>query len=172
MKPAMLGGVVLVGIAILATGVEVRAAPRMGRDVHAKGSPMSASASGPFEVKLTPAGDGEVVDGVATGRMILDKQFHGELEATSRGEMLSVRTMEGLGAGSATYVAVERVSGVLGGRTGGFVLVHKGVVTPTSRSLVIDVAPGSGTGELTGLSGSMQIEIAEGKHSYRLDYTL
>ncbi|MBS0295974.1 MAG: DUF3224 domain-containing protein [Proteobacteria bacterium] len=129
---------------------------------------MDHHAAGTFEVTLTPVGAPDEVEGVALGRMSLDKRFHGDLEATSKGEMLSVRSSDGSG----TYVAIERVTGRLGGREGGFVLVHRGVMTPEARTLEVDVAPGSGTGALKGLSGRMSIEIAGGKHSYRLDYSL
>jgi len=161
MKLATVAGALFVTVAMLATAVQVRAEPQ-------RGSTMGHQATGAFEVTLTPVGAPDEVEGVALGRMSLDKRFRGDLEAASKGEMLSVRSAEG----SATYVAVERVSGRLDGRPGSFVLVHRGVMTPEARTLEVEVAPGSGTGELKGLNGRMTIEIAEGKHSYRLDYAL
>jgi hypothetical protein len=162
MKLTTVAGALFVCAAMLATAVQVRAEPHRGP------SAMDHSASGAFEVTLTPIGAPDEVEGVALGRMSLDKRFRGGLEAVSKGEMLSVRSAQG----SATYVAIERVSGALDGRHGGFVLVHRGVMTPEARTLEVEVAPGSGTGELKSLSGRMTIDIAEGKHSYRLDYAL
>jgi hypothetical protein len=101
--------------------------------------------------------------------MSIDKQFHGDLEATSKGEMLSAGT--GV-TGSAGYVAIERVSGTLHGRAGAFVLQHSGIMTRGEPQLTVTVVPDSGTGELVGLAGEMAILIADGKHSYEFDYTL
>lgn len=126
-----------------------------------------AQARGTFEVKLTPQTDGGAGAGLA--RMTLDKQFHGDLEATSQGQMLSAGTAV---QGSAGYVALERVSGTLQGRTGTFVLQHHGLMNRGAPSLTITVVPDSGTGDLTGLAGTMGITIADGKHSYDFDYTL
>jgi len=126
-----------------------------------------AHARGTFEVKLTPQADGDAGAGLA--RMILDKQFHGDLEATSQGQMLSAGTAV---QGSAGYVALERVSGALQGRTGTFVLQHHGLMNRGTPQLTITVVPDSGTGELTGLAGTMGITIADGRHSYDFEHTL
>jgi hypothetical protein len=126
-------------------------------------------ARGPFEVKLTPRAMDAGAEGAPLGRMSLDKQFHGDLEATSKGEMLSAGTPV---KGSAGYVAIERVSGTLHGRTGTFVLQHSGTMTRGVPHLTITVVPDSGTGQLTGLAGTMTIQIADGKHSYEFVYTL
>src|SRR5436309_11257727 len=126
-----------------------------------------AHARGTFEVKLTPQADGDA--GAGLGRLILNKQFHGDLEATSQGQMLSAGTAV---QGSAGYVALERVSGALQGRTGTFVLQHHGLMDRGTPHLTITVVPDSGTGELTGISGTMSIEIAEGRHSYDFEHTL
>jgi hypothetical protein len=128
---------------------------------------MAEQASGAFEVKLTPQKD-ETGD-AAIARMTLDKRFHGDLEATSQGQMLSAGTAV---QGSAGYVAIERVSGTLKGRSGTFVLQHYGLMNRGVPQLTITVVPDSGTGELTGLSGAMKIDIAGGKHSYGFEYTL
>jgi hypothetical protein len=101
--------------------------------------------------------------------MWLDKQFHGDLEGTSRGQMLTAMTDV---KGSAGYVAVERVSGTLRGRAGTFALQHNGTMTRGAPSLTITVVPDSGTDELAGLSGRMTIILTDGKHSYELEYAL
>jgi hypothetical protein len=103
------------------------------------------------------------------GRMLIDKQFHGELEATSEGQMLAFRTSV---EGSAGYVAMERVTGTLHGRSGDFVLQHYGVMTRGTPQLTVTVVPDSGTGDLAGLAGRMSIVVAERKHSYSFEYTL
>jgi len=130
---------------------------------------MTHHASGPFEVKLTPQETGDKAAGSALGRMSIDKQFHGDLEATSQGEMLTAGTSV---KGSAGYVAIERVSGTLQGRSGTFVLQHSGTMTRGVPQLTITVVPDSGTGQLVGLAGRMEIKITDGKHSYELEYTL
>ncbi|HVZ37783.1 MAG TPA: DUF3224 domain-containing protein [Candidatus Kapabacteria bacterium] len=130
---------------------------------------MQTHASGPFDVKLTPQTNEENVGDPTIGRMALDKEFHGDLEATSRGQMLAVGTEV---KGSAGYVAMERVAGTLNGRAGTFALQHFGLMTRGTPHLTITVVPDSGTGELAGLAGTMTINIDEGKHSYQFDYTL
>ncbi|HTB11532.1 MAG TPA: DUF3224 domain-containing protein [Bryobacteraceae bacterium] len=126
------------------------------------------TASGTFEVKMKPQADENVGD-PTIGRMSLDKQFHGDMEATSKGQMLAV---QGEIKGSAGYVAIERVTGTLSGRTGTFALQHTGTMNRGVPEQSVTVVPDSGTGDLAGLSGKMTIKIAGGKHSYELDYTL
>jgi len=126
-------------------------------------------ATGTFEVKLAPQPTDANADGPFLGRMSIDKQFHGDLEGTSRGEMLAAGTSV---EGSAGYVAMERVSGTLHGRTGTFVLQHSGTMNRGAPRLTVNVVPDSGTGQLVGLTGTMNIIIADGKHSYELDYSL
>ena len=130
---------------------------------------MTKLARGTFEVKLSPQPHVEQVGDPSIGRMSLDKKFHGELEGMSRGEMLAVRTET---AGSAGYVAMERVAGALGGRTGTFALQHTGTMTRGVQQLSITVVPDSGTGQLAGLSGQMKINIEGGQHSYEFEYLL
>lgn len=101
--------------------------------------------------------------------MSIDKKFHGDLEGTSKGEMLSAGTAV---KGSAGYVAMERVSGTLDGRHGTFTLQHFATMTRGAPHLQIVVVPDSGTGELVGLAGRMTIEIEGGKHSYDFEYTI
>ena len=126
------------------------------------------TATGTFEVKLKPQTDENVGD-PTIGRMSLDKQFHGDLEATSKGQMLAA---QGAVKGSAGYVAMERVQGTLSGRTGTFALQHTGTMNRGVPGLSVTVVPDSGTEELTGLSGKMTINIADGKHFYEFEYTL
>jgi len=132
---------------------------------------MNQHARGPFDVTLNPLKpDNAPAERAGLGRMSIDKRFHGDLEATSAGEMLAAGTAV---AGSAGYVAMERVSGTLHGRSGTFVLQHNATMTRGTPYLNIVVVPDSGTGELVGLAGTMTIEIAEGgKHSYAFDYEL
>ena len=111
----------------------------------------------------------EQVESPPLGRLSIDKRFHGELEATSRGEMLSAGTDV---KGSAGYVAIERVTGRLAGRSGSFVLMHTGVMNRGVPQLTISVVPHSGTDGLVGLAGTMSIVIADGKHTYEFEYTL
>lgn len=127
-------------------------------------------ATGTFEVKLTPQKpDNKEAESANLGRMSIDKKFVGDLEATSKGEMLSAMT--GV-KGSAGYVAIERVTGTLQGRNGSFVLQHTGLMTRGAAELSITVVPDSGDGELAGLTGAMTVKITEGKHFYEFDYTL
>ena len=133
---------------------------------------MTSHAKGPFDVKLAPQSlafdDSD--DGAARGRMSLDKHFHGDLEAVSKGEMLTAMTGT---QGSAGYVAIERVTGTLGGKRGSFILQHTGTMDRGAPQLVITVVPDSGTDDLVGLRGTMTIDVAAGgAHSYGFDYTL
>jgi hypothetical protein len=134
-----------------------------------KETPMSHHATGTFEVKLTPLDPAFKADDNSIGRYSLDKQFHGSLEATSKGEMLSGG---GTVKGSGGYVAIERVRGTLDGRTGTFILQHNGTMQNGVYHLNVIVVPDSGTAQLTGLQGSMEIIIKDGKHSYDLTYSL
>src|SRR5437764_10250185 len=109
---------------------------------------MTNVATGTFEVKLLPLAPDDKDAGL--GRMSIDKQFHGHLEATSKGEMLSAMTTV---KGSAGYVAMERVTGSLSGRGGSFVLQHSGTMTRGAPRLIVTVVPDSGAGELAGLAG-------------------
>lgn len=130
---------------------------------------MQSKASGPFSVKLNPESLSGIAEKTGIGRMSLDKQFHGDLEAVSQGEMLGFRSSV---QGSAGYVAMETVSGTLNGREGSFVLQHSSKMVRGTPEQSIFVVPDSGTGELAGLSGNMIIAIADGKHAYEFDYVL
>jgi hypothetical protein len=124
-------------------------------------------AKGTFDVKVAPAAEDQA-DSSTLGRYSLDKQYHGDLDATAKGEMLTAID----GKGSGAYVAVERVTGTLNGRKGSFVLVHKGTMAHGSTQLEITVVPDSGMDQLTGISGKLNIIIADGKHSYNFEYSL
>ena len=127
---------------------------------------MEHTATGIFEVAIVPQTDREIT---MLGRMTIDKQFHGALEATSQGQMLSAGTAV---TGSAGYVAIERVAGVLDGKKGSFVLQHTATMNRGVPSLSITVVPDSGTDELEGINGTLNIRREEGKHFYDLVYTL
>ena len=125
-------------------------------------------ASGTFAVKVSPQAP-EEGDTSGVGRLLLDKQFTGDLAGSSKGQMLAISSAV---EGSAGYVAMEQVTGTLQGKSGGFALQHFGTMTRGAPELNVMVVPDSGTGELAGLSGKMQIIIAEGKHSYEFEYEL
>ena len=123
---------------------------------------------GAFDVKMTPQPADDAAGGAALGRLLIDKRYHGDLDATSVGQMLAHRTTVD---GSAGYVALELVTGTLRGKRGSFVLQHFGIMDRGAKSLSVTVVPDSGTGELVGISGRMDIEITDGKHSYDLEYS-
>ncbi|MEO8139234.1 MAG: DUF3224 domain-containing protein [Gemmatimonadota bacterium] len=129
---------------------------------------MTIHATGTFEVKLAPKAPDDS-DASGLGRMTIDKQFHGDLEATSQGQMLSFLTSTRTSGG---YVALERVTGTLHGKKGSFVLQHSGTMNRGAPSLTVTVVPESGTDELVGITGTMQIIIESGKHSYDFEYTI
>lgn len=133
-----------------------------------KESAMSHHATGTFEVKaatLEPYNKGDKL----LGRNVVDKRFQGDLEATSIVEMLSAGTEV---KGSGGYVAIEKVTGTLGGRKGTFVLQHSGTMNRGALQLSVTVVPDSATGDLAGLSGKMNIIIENGNHRYDFEYQL
>jgi hypothetical protein len=135
-----------------------------------KEAPMTKHAKGSFEVKMSPQKpDNKEAESAKFGRMSIDKQFLGDVEGTSQGEMLGAMTEV---KGSAGYVARERVSGTLQGRRGTFVLQHTGTMNRGEPQLSVKVVPDSATGDLAGLAGAMTIKIEEGKHFYEFEYTL
>jgi hypothetical protein len=125
--------------------------------------------SGEFEVKMNPEAMSAVAAGTGIGRMSLDKRYHGALEASGTGEMLAYMDRA---LGSGAYVAMELVQGKLDGRSGAFLLHHSGVMTRGAPGLAVKVVPDSGSGELAGLSGTLNIRIEGGKHYYDFDYAL
>lgn len=132
-----------------------------------KGAGMTNHATGTFEVKLNPQDDKS--DDKTLGRMTIEKQWHGDIEGTSKGQMLTGGEVT---KGSAGYVAIEKVSGTLKGRKGTFILQHSATMTRGEGQLTITVVPDSGTDQLEGLTGKLMIKIADGKHSYEFEYTL
>jgi hypothetical protein len=130
---------------------------------------MPTLAKGTFTVEMKPQAEPHTAEGVSLGRMSLDKRFEGDLVATGQGEMLTALTPT---KGSAGYVAIERVTGTLQGRSGSFVFQHSGSMDQGAQRLSIAVVPGSGTGALAGISGAFRIQITGGKHHYEFEYSL
>jgi len=130
---------------------------------------MPTIATGTFVVKLTPKTPDEPAEESSVGRRRIDKQFFGDLEGSSKGQMLSFMSEV---KGSAGYVAIERVNATLNGRSGAFALQHTGTMSRGAQQLSVTVVPDSGTGELAGLSGRMSIDITDGNHSYTFEYSL
>ncbi|MEQ1537987.1 MAG: DUF3224 domain-containing protein [Sphingorhabdus sp.] len=122
-------------------------------------------AAGEFEVKLNPVSSADE----PVMRMSLDKQFHGDLEAHSIGQMMAGGNEAN---GARVYVALETVTGSLKGKSGSFVLAHRGTMTKDAQTLSVIIVPETGTGELAGIKGELGIDIRDGKHFYTLDYTL
>jgi hypothetical protein len=127
-------------------------------------------AHGTFDVNIISQPPEDATEGSTVfGRMLLDKRFHGDLDAVSKGQMLTGMTEV---KGSGVYVAIEQVKGTLQGRSGSFILHHLGVMLRGAPQLNVSVVQDSGTGALTGIEGTMTIIITDGKHSYDFDYTL
>lgn len=124
--------------------------------------------TGEFDVKLVPRAQ-QSDDEPTIGRLLLDKHYHGELDGPSKGDMLSNRTES---TGAAVYVAVERFAGTLKGRRGSFVLAHVGTATSDGQKLSVMIVRGSGTEQLAGIEGTMNIRIENKKHFYDIDYAL
>jgi len=132
---------------------------------------MSQRATGSFDVKVTPQKpDTQVARAANLSRLTIDKRFHGDLEGISKGEMLALQTDT---QGSAGYVALERVTGKLKGRSGAFVLQHSATMSRGEPESAITVVPDSGSGELRGISGRMNIVVAaDGSHTYEFDFRI
>ena len=122
---------------------------------------------GAFSIQLKPQAASIGLENASIGRQIFDKQFRGDLEATSQGEMLSCM---GHVQGSAGYVAIERVTGTLQGKQGSFALMHMGTMNRGEKGLKIHVIPDSGTEQLQGLQGNMDIQILDGQHFYEFEF--
>jgi uncharacterized protein DUF3224 len=169
------GGVVVAAAgaicAVIALGAITYARARANAPIKsaAQGAIVTERASGTFDVKLAPIGEPDKADGLTLGRYTLDKQYHGDLEASAKGTMLTAGTEV---KGSAGYVAIERVTGALKGHKGSFVLQHNGTLTRGTPQQNIVVVPDSGTGQLTGLTGKLTVIIESGSHSYEFDYSL
>jgi hypothetical protein len=161
--------VVIIAGCCLVFGVGFAAGPQGPGAGKKQGKTMTAHAKGSFEVDIAPLTLNEKAADSGLGRMSLNKKFLGDLEATSKGEMLTAMTAV---KGSAGYVAVERVDGKLNGRAGTFALQHSGTMTRGEPTLSIAVVPDSGTGDLEGLAGKLTIKIEDKKHFYEFEYTL
>ncbi len=123
-------------------------------------------AHGTFTVKVVPL---TPAPAEGLGRFSIDKELHGDLEATTKGEMFSGGDFK---AGAAGYVAIEVVRGTLAGKHGSFALQHMATLDASGQTMNVVVVPGSGTGELKGITGTFAIVVADGKHSYDLEYSL
>jgi hypothetical protein len=164
-RPAAIAGVgVIAAMALVSARAQTSALKPTSKEAA-----VTQVARGTFIVKLTP---GPATDDPAVadlGRVAIDKLFHGDLEGTSKGEMLTAGTAT---KGSAGYVAMERVTGSLQGRKGSFILQHTATMNRGAPSLSISVVPDSGTGELLGIAGTLSILIENGEHSYVFEYTI
>jgi hypothetical protein len=168
--PARPMAVALLAACLSGSIVSAQSPGKSSASAHAKGDAVvTQHASGTFDVKVSPEGTPDKAEGSTLGRMSLDKQYHGALEATGKGEMLTAGTEV---KGSGAYVAIERVTGTLNGRSGSFVLQHTGTMTQGVPTMSVTVVPDSGSGELAGIVGKLTIVIDDGKHSYVLDYAL
>ena len=159
LRRAVVGVVLVVSISLSLFG-QIQA--RKGKEPL-----VTKQAKGTFDVKLQPQTVTDQESGLQ--RYSLDKQFHGELEGSSKGEMLSAGNPT---TGSAGYVAMEIVTGTLAGRSGSFALQHNGTLSGGKQQLSVTVVPGSGSGQLTGINGKMNIIVEGGMHSYVFDYAL
>jgi hypothetical protein len=140
-----------------------------GRSAAQKEAPVALRATGTFDVKVEPQAEADKGEGSTLGRYSLDKQYHGDLNGTAKGTMLTAGTDV---KGSAGYVAMERVTGTLQGRSGSFALQHSGTMAHGEQQQSIMVVPDSGTGQLLGIAGKLTVIIAGGKHSYEFEYSL
>ena len=156
---------ILFGLTLAVLSVGVRA--DQGRSKSSK-KEATMTAHGTFEVKVTPQPQDDSAGG-PFARLFLDKQFHGALDATSKGQMLGAGTAV---EGSGGYVALELVTGKLNGRRGSFILQHEGTMSKGVYMMHVAVVPDSGTDELAGIAGTMTIIIEGSKHSYDFEYTL
>ena len=125
-------------------------------------------ATGSFEVILQPLSNADVTGDAMLGRLLLTKKFSGDLQASARGQMLSAGTTT---RGSAGYVAIDHVTGELDGRKGSFMLQHSGSMHRGVPSLSIKVVPDSGTDELMGITGTLSINVVDGRHFYDFLYS-
>ncbi|PHV16603.1 DUF3224 domain-containing protein [Janthinobacterium sp. BJB1] len=130
---------------------------------------MHAHATGSFSITMTPSAAPQRAGRTTLGKVLLDKAYAGDLVATARGEMLSAVTDT---KGAAGYVAMEAITGVLQGRQGSFVAQHAGTMADGKQQLTIVIVPHSGTGQLTGINGTLAIRIENGRHFYDIDYSL
>ncbi len=157
----------------LVLGMNVHAsttsAGRGSEETQKDGKMTTTIAKGEFDVKITPQPADDLSAG-GMGRMSIDKVLHGDLDGTSKGEMLTAMSADVKDSG--VYVAVERVTGTVHGRKGSFALHHTGIMDRGQQNLTVTIVPDSGTGDLTGIAGAMKIIIDGKKHFYELDYRM
>jgi hypothetical protein len=156
----------LVGLSLLA-GAGRAAGAQSPPPAPAREKPVTIHARGTFDVQLTPQAITDSATKETLGRMSIVKQYHGDLDGTGSGEMLTAMSAV---KGSGAYVAVERVTGTLAGRHGSFLLQHMGTMARGAQSLSITVVPDSGTDGLAGITGTLSITITDGKHFYDFEY--
>jgi len=152
----------MISVGVLIVALAITAFP-------AKAQAMTVKATGEFDVKIVPVAEEKVDGGGSMGRMSVDKQFRGPLTGTSKAEMLTALTAT---KDSMSYVAMERFTGTLAGKSGSFMLQHMGTMNRGAQSLLVSVVPDSGTGQLAGLEGRMGVRIEGGKHFYDFDYSI
>jgi hypothetical protein len=163
------GGLVAITALCLVFAAFTRTAAKPPATTQKEGG-VSMRVTGPFDVKLVPQDAPDKAEGSTLGRMSIDKHYHGDLEAIGTGQMLTALTDV---KDSAGYVAIERITGTLNGKTGSFVVQHSGTLNHGAQQLSVTVVPDSGTGQLKGIAGNFNVIIAaDGKHSYVFDYTL
>jgi len=168
MTDALLSGVLLMSPIDVSQAAAPSAATQSAAGQSAPNrSPIMSHAVGTFEVQIIPVPPAPDAPADAHGRMQLSKTFQGGLEGRGLGEMLALRT-----GSDGAYVAMERVTGTLDGRRGAFSLVHRGIMDAGAQELLITIVPGSGEGELAGISGVFHLTIADGEHRYDLEYSL
>ena len=134
----------------------------------AKGNATVAMAKGTFDVKVVPLTADAIATEAGLAVYSIDKLWHGDIEGTSKGQMTATQSGEDAGL----YIALEKVTATLGGRHGTLVFEHRGYMAKGVQDLSIKVVPGSGTGDLAGISGTLDIKIEDKKHFYEFDYTL
>ena len=157
------------GLLVLCSALSFPQTQRHELSDNPKEKTLSTHATGAFDVKISPLTLSEQSADPKLGRMAIEKQYHGDLEAAAKGEMLTAQSEI---KDSGVYVAVERVTGTLNGKRGSFAMYHSGVMNRGKPELKITVVPDSGTEELQGLTGTMNIKIDNGKHSYDFEYSL
>jgi Protein of unknown function (DUF3224) len=155
--------------ALAVTALPAVAAPSSAPEAPGKGVPMTHHAKGTFDVKVVPVPLSGPVEDPTLSRFAVEKQLHGDLEGTGKGQMLAAGDPS---TGNGAYVAIERVTATLGGRSGSFALQHRGTMTAGVPQIDVTVVPGSGAGQLTGIAGTFTIIMANGQHSYDFSYTL
>ncbi len=157
----------MIGAILSAPLLFLAAAPAQAAPAATDERPAMSHATGTFDATITPVEPAPNAAPGAPGRMLISKSFHGGITGVSAGEMLA--TMEGQ---SGAYVALERVTATIDGRSGAFTLLHQGVVDQGAHNLSISIVPGSGSGELNGISGIFHLTIVGGEHRYDLEYSL